>query len=343
VTARDTKPSAIPLEALPDAVLVTDAEGSIVLGNEAAERLFGYAAGDLAGRRLETLVEPVGDAAAARAPLGGSGVRTGRRSDGRGVRLDLRISGMRTGEGNFLIAVAREVPDEWALERTGLAERVERQSRVYGRLAHDFNNLLTVVSSYAVLVRDGAPSSPQARDDLTHIMRAADRGIGLTRELMELAATAPADPAPVVLNDVVVAAEPAIREALDEGVALRMRLEPALPAVCIDPEHAGRIVQDLGRHAARTVSDAEALVIATGTVATNHVELVFTDGGSRRTPATAPEAAGPGRGTDRRADWGALAPAIADALVTRAGGVVEFDRVPGGATAIRVRLPAMTA
>src|SRR3990172_1608289 len=44
------------LEAAPDGVVVTDAEGCIVLVNEATERLFGYEREELLGQAVETLL-----------------------------------------------------------------------------------------------------------------------------------------------------------------------------------------------------------------------------------------------------------------------------------------------
>ena len=118
-------PSTIPVEALPDAVVVADPDGMIVVANETAGALFGYAPGDVAGRPFAALVEPPEGLDAARpAPLGGTGARIGRRRDGRALRLDLRVSGMRAAEGDFLIAVVREQPDPASVAASSISSRV---------------------------------------------------------------------------------------------------------------------------------------------------------------------------------------------------------------------------
>lgn len=42
-------------QAIPDAILVSDGQGRLVLVNERAERLFGYGPGELAGRPAQKL------------------------------------------------------------------------------------------------------------------------------------------------------------------------------------------------------------------------------------------------------------------------------------------------
>src|ERR1700744_4903708 len=44
------------LQTLPEAIILVDSAGHIVLASEAAERLFGYSRGELAGKAAETLL-----------------------------------------------------------------------------------------------------------------------------------------------------------------------------------------------------------------------------------------------------------------------------------------------
>ncbi len=46
------------LDAAPDAMLVVDQQGHIVLANVQSERLFGYSHGELLGQKIEILVPP---------------------------------------------------------------------------------------------------------------------------------------------------------------------------------------------------------------------------------------------------------------------------------------------
>jgi hypothetical protein len=63
------------------------------------------------------------------------------------------------------------------------------------RLAHDLNNLLNVIVGYGELMRRQVPADHPARARLEHILSAADRATGLTRQLLEL--VNPAEPMPL--------------------------------------------------------------------------------------------------------------------------------------------------
>ncbi len=65
------------------------------------------------------------------------------------------------------------------------AQKLEAIGRLAGGVAHDFNNLLTAISGYAsLLARRLDPAAEKAHRDLDEIRKAADRGAGLTRQLL---------------------------------------------------------------------------------------------------------------------------------------------------------------
>ena len=56
-----------------------------------------------------------------------------------------------------------------------------------GGIAHDFNNILGVIINYARFAAGAVPPGSPAHDDIEEIRRAAERGVGLVRQLMILA------------------------------------------------------------------------------------------------------------------------------------------------------------
>lgn len=105
---------------VPDAMLVVDVEGTIVLANPAAVTLFGYPLGELVGLDVDTLV-PDGQrtqhtrdrdafrrSAASGAMSAGRQLRA-RRKDGRLVPVDISLSTVPLAEGTFVLAIARDV------------------------------------------------------------------------------------------------------------------------------------------------------------------------------------------------------------------------------------------
>jgi PAS domain S-box-containing protein len=119
--------------AAPDAILIVDRSGRIVLANEQAERVFGYQREELLGESVELLVperyralhvvERNGYTRQPRTRPMGSGLElTGRRKDGTEVAVEISLSPVDTDSGQQVIAVIRDVTERREVERA-LAER----------------------------------------------------------------------------------------------------------------------------------------------------------------------------------------------------------------------------
>ena len=132
----DERSQARLLEAAPDAMVVADASGTIVMINAATERLFGYTRRELVGMRIEALVP---EASAAR-HVGhrdtylakpairamGSGLDLwARRKDGSLVPVEISLSPMDAPEGLVVVAAVRDISERRAAERS-LKESEER-------------------------------------------------------------------------------------------------------------------------------------------------------------------------------------------------------------------------
>jgi PAS domain S-box-containing protein len=110
------------LESAPDAVVIVDSEGRIVLVNAQTEELFDYAREDLLGQQIEILLpEPFQDlrvghrsdylADARTRPMGVGLNLAGRRQDGSEFPVDVSLSTIETEEGPLLTAFVRDATD----------------------------------------------------------------------------------------------------------------------------------------------------------------------------------------------------------------------------------------
>ena len=124
------------LEAAPDAMVVADGSGTIVVINAATERLFGYTREELVGQPIERLVpessgaKHVGhrDGYLAKPTVRGMGSGLelwGRRKDGTLVPVEVSLSPMESPDGLLVVAAVRDISDRRAAERT-LKESEER-------------------------------------------------------------------------------------------------------------------------------------------------------------------------------------------------------------------------
>ncbi len=110
------------IEALPDAVFVIVADGTIAIVNAQAERLFGYPRADLIGKTIEALVPDSVRTAhpAYRAryfqepqvrPMGAGLALSGRRQDGSEFPAEISLSAIETPQGTLVTAVVRDVTE----------------------------------------------------------------------------------------------------------------------------------------------------------------------------------------------------------------------------------------
>ena len=117
------------LEAAPDAMVVVDADGEIVLVNGQTERLFGYCRAEMLGQGLEMLLPErfrVRHAGHLRRYADAPGMRAmgtnlelfGRRKDGSEVPVEISLSPVRTEQGLFLSSAIRDVTDRKRTEAT---------------------------------------------------------------------------------------------------------------------------------------------------------------------------------------------------------------------------------
>src|SRR6266487_1627698 len=128
------------LESAPGGILLVDEEGTIVLLNEAAEQLFGYARDELLGQKVETLIPPrfrrrhtgerTGFAVArGRRPMGAGLDLFGLRKGGSEFPVDISLSQMPWQERALVVTFVRDVTQQKLLEeqrlRLARAEAVE--------------------------------------------------------------------------------------------------------------------------------------------------------------------------------------------------------------------------
>src|SRR5215467_11790280 len=89
------------LESAPDAMIVMDREGKIVLVNAQVEKLFGYPGEHVLGQGIEPLVPPMGQ-----------GLELyGRRKDGTEFTVEISLSPLETEDGTLVSGAIRDITE----------------------------------------------------------------------------------------------------------------------------------------------------------------------------------------------------------------------------------------
>ena len=136
------------LEAVPDAIVVSDGDGRVVFMNTNAGSLLGYAPAECIGRAVEMLIpESVRrehEGARVQYPKDGRPLQVAagrdlvaRRKDGREIPVDISVSTLATDNGAFIIAAIRD-----ASERQRVEEELRQGERTYRLLAENARDVV---------------------------------------------------------------------------------------------------------------------------------------------------------------------------------------------------------
>src|ERR671930_1226014 len=288
------------LEAAPDAMVIVDADGHIVLVNRQIERLFGYQRDELLGEWVERLV-PDRFHGAHRGhrdrffgepgvrPMGAGLQLFGRRKDGSEFPVEISLSPLQTDRGMLVSAAVRDITarkaDEEALREAKLAaeQANKAKSEYLSRMSHELRTPLNAILGFAQLLEMERLSDDQ-RESLSHILLGAEHLLGLINEVLDIAAieagrmTLSMEPVPVA--EVVTEAVNMIRPMADErGIGLASPLAVGDDHVLGDRQRLKQILLNLLSNAVKYNREGGSVELAYGRVAGDRLRITVTDTG----------------------------------------------------------------
>jgi protein-histidine pros-kinase len=186
------------LDAAPDAMVVADRNGTILLANSQSEKLFGYDRGEMVGKPIEILVperyahvhprhrERYALDAHPR-PMGTGLELYGRRKDGLEFPVEISLSPLRSDGRTLVMSAVRDISDRKRLE-----ENIRRQSRMksefLANMSHELRTPLNSIIGFAELMHDGrvGPMSDEHREYLGDILTSARHLLRLINDVLDL-------------------------------------------------------------------------------------------------------------------------------------------------------------
>ncbi len=251
-------------------------DGRFQYVNPRLEEIFGYSATEmLAMRGIEDVVHPddhellhnninrrlQGDVTSIRYRF------RGRRKDGRELQCEVHGSVTEYNARPAIIGTLLDVTEARSLEeQLRQSQKMEAVGRLAGGVAHDFNNLLMAILGFGELLANRTDLNPRAHQDIEEIIRAAQRGGALTRQLLAYSRRQVLQVRELDINQVIFNMQKMLGHLIGEDVRLIFELEPNMEMIRADLMSLEQVVMNLSVNARDAMPDGGRLLFKTSHV-----------------------------------------------------------------------------
>ncbi|MCC6574590.1 MAG: MASE1 domain-containing protein [Planctomycetes bacterium] len=274
------------VESAPNAMLMVDGRGKIVLVNRQAEVMFGYPRDELIGSQVERLVperwrgshplerEKFMASPSARA-MGVGRELFGMHKDGHEIPIEIGLNPINTADGMCVLAAVIDITERRRLEAEQLvlhermqhAQKLESLGVMAGGIAHDFNNLLMAILGNTEIALSHQPRNTATHEHLKQIEAAARRAADLTRQMLAYAGKGRFQVVPMSLSMAVEEMAHLLQVSVSKRATMKYTFARELPLIEADPAQISQVVMNLITNASEALEDRNGTItLATGSV-----------------------------------------------------------------------------
>lgn len=279
---------------------------------------------------------------------------TALRSDGTEFPIHLGIGEVRLQDRRYFIGAVTDLSQIKGLEdQVRHAQKMDIVGQMAGGIAHDFNNLLGIIIGNADLMKRRLDDTEKLRSGVERIERAAERGAGLTRRLLDLSKQSPGLTEVMNANGSVSDLQDLFNRSLTSRIAFETRLETDLWNIEIEGDAFEDALLNLAINARDAMPSGGTLVIGTRNrsvdadalgddldiPAGDYVEISVSDSGTGMSSETREKIFEPFFTTKETGRGTGLGLATVYAFVRRSNGAIKVDSEEGRGTTFTMYFP----
>ncbi len=262
------------VDASGEVVFMTDRKGVITFVNQEFTRLYEYREEEVIGKATPHILKDneVSEAEydgfwqAALTMGSAQGEIVNRTKNGRKVNVERSASAVRDEHGDIVgfISIQRDITQKKHLEQQLMqAQKMEAVGQLAGGVAHDFNNILSIILGYADLTLDDPTLAQRPKKRLAEIKNAANRAVGIIRQLLTFSRKQVVETKMLNLNAVVQGTTKMLGRLLGEDIEVSVMLDPYIGDVSADPAGIDQIILNLAVNARDAMPNGGKLTIQT--------------------------------------------------------------------------------
>jgi PAS domain S-box-containing protein len=350
------------IEEAAEGVAVISTMGVVQYVNPAFSRITGYEQGEVVGKNVGILgrVDPKTYASFMTTIMGGntwSGRLSGKRKDGTAYEIEVVMSPVRDASGQIInyAALSRDVTEEIRLEsQVRQAQKLEAIGTLAGGIAHDFNNLLAIIMGNTELVLDDLEHMEGPRKNLEHILKAAQRGRDLVKQILMFSRKTGHGRKPLALTPLLNETWKFLRSSLPSTIEMHADLRAGADSVLADSAEMQQILMNLATNSAYAMQESGGdLTMSLSTVffgpadplpvadmlPGRYVLLTVTDTGMGMTDVVRRRIFEPFFTTRKAGEGTGMGLAVVYGIVRAHGGAINVESTPGKGASFGVYLP----